>query len=143
MMSNHPTDVWNLIAAVVAQVPLTSGKLSDLFHVDISSGSGRRTAGPVRLGSALLIDEIGTASRPDGDWIFSYFDIGAPSSIGLDELKSHYPDVTRTTVPSGHSPEEKFVWTSKEPWGVLNFGFRERDYRLTTVSLHSPGDWNY
>ncbi|MFI5778968.1 hypothetical protein [Nocardia sp. NPDC051570] len=140
-MTNHPTDMWSLIDAAAARAPLTAATLNDLLGVSLSPESGRQTAGPARLGSKFTVQQVGTVSRPDGAWVFSYFDFDTPPCVGLDEVKGRHPDIVRTAIPSGHSLEEKFVWSSKRPWGVLNFGFRERDYCLVTVSLHSPGDW--
>ncbi|MFE3543422.1 hypothetical protein ACFXK0_10640 [Nocardia sp. NPDC059177] len=138
-MTDQSTDIWQLVNDIASQAPLSTDKINSLFQVQLS-GTGRQSTGPATV-DGVTVAEVGTVTRPDGEWVFSYFDIAPSPCIGLDELKSHYSDVALTDVPRGHSPEEQYVWTSQQPWGALNFGFRERDYCLVGVSLHTEGDW--
>ncbi|MFD4438826.1 hypothetical protein ACFWPK_03500 [Nocardia sp. NPDC058519] len=139
-MTDQPTDLWQLISAVSAQAPLTNDKLNALFSTHFE-GTGRQDSGPTTVGDSLHIENVTNFSRDNGDWVFSSFAIGSEPCVGLDELKSHYGDVAMTAAPTGHSLEERYLWTSQQPWGALNFAIRERDRCLVGVSLYTAGEY--
>ncbi|MFE3545470.1 hypothetical protein ACFXK0_21110 [Nocardia sp. NPDC059177] len=139
-MTDRPTDLWQLISAVAAQAPLTNDKLNTLLGTRFE-GTGRHDSGPTTVTDGLELPNVTNFSRDNGDWVFSSLDIGAEPCVGLDEVKAHYGDVEMTAAPSGHSLEERYLWTSQQPWGALNFAIRERDRCLVGVSLYTAGEY--
>ncbi|WP_278264292.1 hypothetical protein [Nocardia sp. AG03] len=136
----QPTDLWSLISATTAQSPLTNEKINALYNTRLE-GTGRRDIGPVVAVGGIPIEEVTSVSRPDGTWAFTHLEIDEPRCISLDEVKTHYPDIEKTSMPRGHSLEERYVWTSWQPWGTLNCGFPERDYCLAGFALYTEDEY--
>jgi hypothetical protein len=150
-----PTDVWQLIDRTVAEIPLTVDKMQKMLDTKLTpyrdpvfAGTGPPTrwdGGAVELGQNLTISAVAMAVNDEGRWNFASYDFGAIPCITLDDVRARYPNITLTSRPTGHSANERFVWSAAQPWGTLTFAFPESGGSpqpgdcLIGIALNAPG----
>ncbi len=95
--------------------------------------------GPVQLAGDTRITEIdlrfSVRRRFPGFLVLSL----DGDCIGIDALRAHYGEVPITDSPHGHSLEEETVHSSRQPWGTLSFGFKERNPACLATIVLAPG----
>jgi hypothetical protein len=135
--ADPPTDVWQLIARATADMPLTREKVEAVLGVEMTTYRDRAFADgddPPRhwkatnigLSSTLAVKYASFEVQGDGSWRIASFDFASPTAcVTVDDVRREFPEMALTSRPSGHSPEEEFVWGVEQDWGALSFGFPE------------------
>ncbi|QCH23426.1 hypothetical protein DSM43276_01685 [Mycobacteroides salmoniphilum] len=131
---------WDLVNKVGSQIPLTAEKIRGASGIELSAeDSITWMNGPSKLADDVNIIR-GELRTGDNGWSkYSYYaiDLGG-RCISLDEVKAHFPDVHVTAGPTGHSRDEKTVYTSVQSWGITHLGFREKNPNcMTDITIRS------
>lgn len=61
------------------------------------------------------------------------------SRVTMSGVTKRYRQLDLTDVPHGHSREEQTLWTSRQAWGRVSFGFKAKyPDCVFSVGLRSP-----
>lgn len=136
----QPLPWWELVKSVGHEMPLSAEKVHAVTGIEFSAGD----AFTWESGSSKLADDVNIVRTVlrigDSSWSkYSYYAIDLDGRcISLDEVRAHFPDVHVTSGPTGHSKEEKTVYTSAQPWGITHLGFREKNPKcMTDITIRS------
>jgi len=132
-------DLWWLVAAAEADVPLTVAKVEQLLGISLHSVTPYRwEGGPTTLGPALTVTNAATTANGERQ-DFTYFGVDAGSCVSLDEALVRYPGLVPKYLPTGHSEAEQQVWASPRDWGgELMFSVDPETRCVQGFSLQTP-----
>jgi hypothetical protein len=133
LVKEHPMTLWELIAGLEKQMPLTISKVEAVTggkfsisrempaYVVLESNGWPLADGVAVSRSSLMVrpslqfeDNSGLSLELEG------------SCIALSQVRERFGDLTLVQAPRGRSLDETRVWGVPKPWGHLSFAFQER-----------------
>lgn len=131
-MNDRRMTLWEAIATMEKQMPVSTASVDTIMGVRLAET--KRTDGYVLLtakgpilADGLSVSGISLLLHPtlnfDETSAFAFELEGA--CVSLDDVRRRFYKLDLTQVPRGRSPEETAVWTTRRPWGVLSFAFKE------------------
>jgi len=130
-MNTHHTTLWQLIETLIDYPPFTLDTIRQALPVELSER--HRTAsfssyvgGRLHLADQVVVGPIELRIRhKDGISRLLVISIGDTTCITVDEVRTHYPDIT-PVPPRGHMLIDANFYSARKPWGLLTFGFADR-----------------
>jgi hypothetical protein len=127
-MLQHPDGLWPLVAALSSAVPLTPTTFGTQLHTPVTgTGHDEHTSvwegSPISLADGVVVTSSELRADPGGEWGehgLATLDV-AGRCVGVEEIKSNYPNARFTGRPEdlGGGPPPR--WSSPQPWGTLHF----------------------
>lgn len=135
--------LWQAVDRLVERMPLSKERVEALFNTTLREK--RRTANTLHLeGQDIELAQGSWISKIDlrlgfdyGDPGFAVLNIGG-GCVTLDHVRERYADLKITGIPRGDSQDEETVHSTTTPWGVLSFGFSERDPNCLSSVILDP-----
>ncbi len=131
-MSNTQMTLWQLIAALEQQMPVSAIKVKAVMGVELVET--KRTDAYVLLRAQGLNLAEGLSVTNTSLLLHPSMKFDDTSAFGMelagtcilrDEISRRYGDLKLTQYPRGRSLEETAVWAIQRPWGVLSFAFKQ------------------
>jgi hypothetical protein len=132
-MTTIPTTLWETIAALERQMPISREAVETSFQVTLAEVDHTEyfvtlaAKQAVALPDGLTVTAVNLMLRPG-----MQFDEKSGLSfelsghcVSLDEVRKQYEQLELTQPPRGRSQEETAAWSAHRPWGILSFGFRQ------------------
>jgi hypothetical protein len=132
-MTTIPTTLWETIAALERQMPISKEAVEAIFQVPLVEIDRSEyfvtlaTKQAVAVLDGLTITAVSMMLRPT-----MQFDEKSGLSlelsgqcVSLNIVRKQYGELELTQPPRGRSLEETATWSTGRPWGVLSFGFRQ------------------
>lgn len=119
-----------LVETLLEDPPKTPDAVKKMLGValrPISKTARLRDEGAGKGTDGLEFDKITLSYLPNGDPGVLVFTIAPDLAPVRADVKARFDDIRITAAPRGRSLNDETEYSRKESWGILAFGFAERD----------------
>lgn len=128
----RPITLWQAIQRLTQQIPFTRESVEAALSVSLSLQASKRRMNDYRsqsiqLAEGVVIDDVDLRVSQTGDFPgFMVLSISG-TCISQQQIKGRYPHVHLSELPHTQSPNGEWFYSTRLPWGELNFGFKQGD----------------
>lgn len=133
-MGSGQTTIWGLVDAIGKMMPISKEAVETVLRTELIEqtrdeylwhlvGVGQR------FDDGLFVARVSLALMPGGGFGKNSglsIELGG-RCIGLDEIRSHFGELTIVQHPRGRSLQETTVYAAAMQWGELSFAFKEEN----------------
>lgn len=130
MRKDQSMTLWEAIDQLARQIPFTREKVEAVLSVTLtrwrqSPATDSYQSDPLALADGVVIDDVDLRVSRAGDRPGFLVLPVSGTCISLAQIKARYPQVYFDEPAYTQSPNEEKFYSIRQPWGKLNFGFRQ------------------